>query len=175
MCPEDNLVIQYNWMTPPLKCTKSAGRECISATVPLILKFVSSFAVACTLIMALFILFLIVGIMSLIKNDHKAKLCLLCFWLFIHAFYIVMAFVGFFSSATPCISDLDQIACSVSSTLNLLLTFFFLAMVITYFCELYDRQNTTTPRGPPEEINVKDEGSLPSYSELYLPRPQENV
>jgi hypothetical protein len=174
MCREDIGAIQENWTTQLLKSTESIGRESVNATETLFLQLVSAFAVMSTLFMAVCILFYIVDIINLIKQDEKAKLCLMCVWLFTHAFYILMALVGLYSGTSICITDLGQIADLFASILNLVVTFLFLVRVMSYNRQLYVRQNTTTPKVPPAVIDISNKASPQPYSELYPPRTQEN-
>jgi hypothetical protein len=148
-------------MTKLLKSTKSAGRGSVNDTGLLFFQSVSAFAVIGTFFTAEIIFCIIIDTISLNIEDHISSVWLILVWTYTHAFYTVFVFVGVYGSMSTGFFKLDVMVGSLSSILNLVMTFFFLKKLMSYNRQLYIRQKTTTPEAPPVVIHINNEEPPP--------------
>ncbi|KAJ4451373.1 hypothetical protein ANN_02835 [Periplaneta americana] len=135
---------------------------------------------------AMFAFLMIYSVLSIMLNvmlligAHTENLRLIFMWIIAHVIYLVVTVLGLLTNLFMTLLNPDQRAGSVGTSLvNIVLTFYFLVVVGSYYQQLKDRMLSTSPHAPHVVVYIEntrkpeESSPPPPYSELYPPWQQQ--
>ncbi|PSN58268.1 hypothetical protein C0J52_00149 [Blattella germanica] len=129
-------------------------------------------------IATMFLMFSVSSTISVLLNcmlllgTRKGNIRLIYIWIVAHVIYLVVSVVGLLTNMFMSLLNPSERVGSVGTSLmSIVLTFYFLVVVGSYYQQLKDRQTATLPG--PVVVYIDHQSGPPPYSELYPPWPEQ--